>query len=53
MGRHDHNRASILDTMLGAFVLDRIDCLPYDQIADDIAKHFPKSRRIGLNTIHH
>lgn len=52
---HRSGRAARLDTdtELRVFVLARIDRLTYDQIADDIAKHFPKNRRVGRSAIHH
>jgi hypothetical protein len=41
-----------VDEMLQAFVLARIDRLTYQEIADEIAQHFPVDRRIGKSAIH-
>ena len=40
------------DPELQVFIAARVDRLTFTQIADDIAQHFPASRRVGKTTIH-
>lgn len=40
------------DPELRAFVLDRIDRMTFEELADAIARHFPPDRRIGKSAIH-
>lgn len=39
------------DPEMQAFILARLDRLTYDQIADEIARHFPPSRRVHRATV--
>ena len=49
---HRPGRASKIDSPeLRAFIAARIDRLTFDQIAADIAQHFPASWHIGRSTI--
>ncbi len=40
------------DPELQAFILARIDRMTYIQIAEEVAEHFPKPRRVGKSAIH-
>lgn len=40
------------DPVLQAFVVARLDRLTFEQIADDVADHFPQDRRVGKSAIH-
>lgn len=40
------------DSELQAFILARIDRLTYEEIAADVAEHFPPERRVARSTIH-
>ena len=40
------------DPEMQAFILARLDRLTYDQIADEIAAHFPPTRRVHRATVH-
>ena len=50
---HRPGRAPKIDSdpELRAFIAARIDRLTFDQIAADIAQHFPASRHVGRSTI--
>lgn len=52
---HRPGRPAKLDTDpdLRAFVLARIDRLTFDQIAREVALHYPLERRVGRSSIHH
>ncbi len=40
------------DPELQAFIAARITRMTFDQLAEEVAKHFPKDRRVGRSTIH-
>jgi len=40
------------DPELQSFILARIDRLTYQEIANDVTRHFPAGRRVSKSTIH-
>ncbi|MCA3441481.1 MAG: hypothetical protein IOC80_09230 [Rhodobacter sp.] len=40
------------DPVLQAFIVARIDRMTFDQIAEDVARHFPPERRVRKSAIH-
>lgn len=41
-----------VDPELEAFLLARVDRMTFDEMADDVAAHFPPKRRVGKSSIH-
>lgn len=52
--QHRPGRAPILDTdaELRAFVMARLDRMTFEEIADEIARHFPPERQLRKSAIH-
>lgn len=52
--RHRPGRPAKIETdpELKAFIIARIDRMAFEQVASDVATHFPKERRVGKSAIH-
>lgn len=50
--RTGHPAKLAADSELRSFVTARLDTLTFDQIADEVAKHFPPERRVSRSSIH-
>lgn len=52
--RHRLGRPAKIETdpELKAFIIARIDRMTFEQVASDVATHFPKDRRVGKSAIH-
>lgn len=54
--RNEHRMGRVpkidTDPELRAFLIARIDRLTYEQIAQEVAEHFPEPRRVGKSAIH-